>query len=156
MTEPEPVQPGATQPEAGYRPPDLALLGEEHIRQYRETDGDVGYLWNGAPTLLLTTTGRRTGEARTSALIFGRDGQDYLIVASMGGAPKHPQWYLNLTANPDVEIQVKGEHIRATAHAASQDDKPRLWGILTKVWPNYDVYQSRTERNIPVVVLSPQ
>jgi deazaflavin-dependent oxidoreductase (nitroreductase family) len=158
MTEPEPeaVQAGATQPNAGYRPPDLALLGEEHIRRYQETDGDIGYLWNGAPTLLLTTTGRRTGEARTSALIFGRYGKDYLIVASMGGAPKHPQWYLNLTANPEVEIQVKDEHIRTTARTATPEEKPRLWGVVTGVWPNYDVYQTRTERDIPVVVLSPQ
>src|SRR5213079_24607 len=92
--------------EPGYTAPDISLLGEEHIRRYRETDGEVGYLWNGAPTLLLTTTGRRTGEPRTSALIFGRDGDDYLVVASLGGAPQHPSWYLNLNANPVAEIQV--------------------------------------------------
>lgn len=69
--------------EPGYRPPDLTLLGEEHVRRYRETGGEVGYLWNGVPTLLLTTTGRRTGQPRTSALIFGRDGDDYLVVASL-------------------------------------------------------------------------
>ena len=89
-----------TEPTTPHRP---RPLGEEHVRRYRETDGEVGYLWNGVPTLLLTTTGRRTGEARTSALIFGRDGDDYLVVASMGGAPRHPAWYLNLTADPEVE-----------------------------------------------------
>ena len=94
-----------------HRRPTSRLLGEEHIRRYRETDGEVGYLWNGVPTLLLTTTGRRSGEPRTSALIFGRDGDDYLVVASMGGAPKHPTWYLNLTANPAAEIQVQGDRI---------------------------------------------
>jgi deazaflavin-dependent oxidoreductase (nitroreductase family) len=141
--------------EPGYTAPDITLLGEEHIRRYRETDGEVGYLWNGVPTLLLTTTGRRSGEARTSPLIFARDGDDYLVVASMGGAPKHPSWYLNLTENPDAEIQVKGDHIPVTARTASDDEKPRLWKIVTEAWPNYDVYQTRTDRVIPVVVLSP-
>ena len=141
--------------EPGYTPPDLTLLGEEHIRRYRETDGEVGYLWNGALALLLTTTGRRSGQPRTSALIFARDGDDYLVVASMGGAPKHPSWYLNLTANPSAEIQVKGDHIPVTARTASADEKPRLWQIVAGVWPNYNVYQTRTDREIPVVVLSP-
>ena len=141
--------------EPGYTAPDISLLGEEHIRRYRETDGEVGYLWNRVPTLLLTTTGRRTGEPRTSALIYGRDGDDYLIVASVGGMPKHPSWYLNLTANPAAEIQVRGDHIAVTAHTATDDEKPRLWRIVTDAWPNYDVYQTRTDRVIPVVVLSP-
>jgi deazaflavin-dependent oxidoreductase (nitroreductase family) len=142
--------------ESNYQPPDLTLVGEEHIRRYRETGGEVGYLWNGAPSLLLTTTGRRSGEHRTSALIFGRDGADYLVVASMGGAPKHPQWYLNITADPEAEVQVRAEHIPVTARTASSAEKPRLWRIMTEVWPNYDVYQTRTERDIPVVVLSPR
>jgi deazaflavin-dependent oxidoreductase (nitroreductase family) len=141
--------------EPGYTAPDISLLGEEHIRRYRETDGEVGYLWNGVPTLLLTTTGRRSGEPRTSALIFARDGDDYLVVASVGGGPKHPSWYLNLTANPAAEIQVRGDHIAVTAHTATDDEKPRLWRIVTDAWPNYDVYQTRTDRVIPVVVLSP-
>jgi deazaflavin-dependent oxidoreductase (nitroreductase family) len=141
--------------EPGYTAPDISLLGEEHIRRYRETAGEVGYLWNGVPTLLLTTTGRRSGEPRTSALIFARDGDDYLVVASVGGGPKHPAWYLNLTANPAAEIQVRGDHIAVTARAATDDEKPRLWRIVTDAWPNYDVYQTRTDRVIPVVVLSP-
>jgi deazaflavin-dependent oxidoreductase (nitroreductase family) len=138
-----------------YKAPNLTLLGEEHIRRYRETGGEVGYEWNGVPTLLLTSTGRRTGQPRTSALIFGRDGEDYLVVASTGGAPKHPNWYLNLTADPNAEIQVGAERLRVRAHTADQAEKPRLWRIMTEVWPNYDVYQARTERVIPVVVLSP-
>ena len=138
-----------------YQPPDLSLVGEEHVKQYRATNGDVGYLWNGAPTLLLTTTGRSTGQARTSALIFGRDGEDYLVVASMGGAPNHPSWYLNISSNPAAEIQVRAERIPVIARTASDDEKSRLWQIVTEVWPNYDVYQSRTDRPIPVVVLSP-
>jgi deazaflavin-dependent oxidoreductase (nitroreductase family) len=141
--------------EEQYRPPDITLLGEEHVRRYRETDGEVGYIWNGAPILLLTTTGRRTGTERTTPLIFGRDGDDHLVVASMGGAPMHPAWYLNLTANPSAEIQVRGDHLPVNAHTASPDVKPRLWQIMREIWPNYDTYQSRTERDIPVVVLSP-
>jgi deazaflavin-dependent oxidoreductase (nitroreductase family) len=142
--------------DASYQQPDLALLGEEHVQRYRETDGEVGYLWNGVPTLLLTTTGRKTGQSRTTPLIFNRDGDDYLVVASMGGAPSHPNWYLNLTAQPDTEIQVRAEHLPVTAHTASPDEKPRLWAIVAEQWPNYDVYQSRTTREIPVVVLSPK
>ena len=141
--------------EPGYKAPDLSLLGEEHVRRYQETNGEVGYLWNGVPTLLLTTTGRRTGLARTIAIIFGRDGDDYLLVASKGGAPQHPDWYLNLTAKPEAEIQVRAERLRVVARTASEAEKPRLWRIMTEIWPNYDVYTTRTERVIPVVVLSP-
>jgi deazaflavin-dependent oxidoreductase (nitroreductase family) len=145
-----------SQSESNYTQPDLLLLGEDHIRAYRETGGAVGYVWNGVPTLLLTSTGRRTGQKRTSALIFARDADDYLIVASLAGAPKQPQWYLNLQANPDAEIQVKDQTIAVVARTASASEKPRLWKIVTDVWPNYDVYQSRTDRDIPVVVLSPR
>ena len=145
MSEPQYVPPAAD-----------SLLGAEHVQRYRETDGEVGYEWNGASILLLTTTGRRTGEPRTSPLIFGRDGDDYVIVASMGGMPKHPQWYLNITADPEAEIQVKGDRIPVVARTASDDEKPRLWRIMTEEWPNYDVYQGRTDRVIPVVVLTPR
>ena len=142
--------------EPGYTAPDITMVGDDHVKAYRESDGEVGYLWNGATALLLTTTGRKSGEPRASALIFARDGDDYLVVASMGGAPQHPSWYRNLSENPDAEIQVKGEHIPVRAHTASDDEKPRLWKIVTEQWPNYDVYQTRTERQIPVVVLSPR
>lgn len=142
--------------DASYQQPDITLLGEEHVRRYQETDGKVGYIWNGATTLLLTTTGRTTGQPRTTPLIFARDGEDYLVVASVGGAPQHPNWYKNLTANADAHIQVRGEHLHVRARAATEDEKPRLWGIAAAQWPNYDVYQTRTEREIPVVVLSPR
>jgi deazaflavin-dependent oxidoreductase (nitroreductase family) len=139
-----------------YQQPDLTLLGEEHVRRYQETDGEVGYIWNGVPTLLLTTTGRKSGEPRTTPLIFGRDGDDYLVVASMGGAPRHPHWYENLRAHAEAAVQVRGEHLDVRARTASEEEKPRLWGIVAAPWPNYDVYQSRTTRVIPVVVLSPR
>jgi len=141
--------------EADYQPPDISLVGAEHVRRYQETDGEVGYEWNGVPALLLTTTGRRSGQPRTNALIFGQDGEDYLIIASMGGAPKHPNWYLNLVDHPGADIQVRGDHIPVVARTASAEEKPRLWKAMTDIWPNYDVYQSRTDRDIPLVVLTP-
>jgi deazaflavin-dependent oxidoreductase (nitroreductase family) len=140
----------------GYKAPDTTLLGDDHIKAYQETDGEVGYLWNGVPTLLLTTTGRKSGEPRTSALIYAQDGDDYLIVASMGGAPRHPQWYLNITARPEAEIQVRGDKIRVTARTArSGEERDRLWKVVSGPWPNYHTYQTRTDREIPVVVLTP-
>jgi deazaflavin-dependent oxidoreductase (nitroreductase family) len=143
--------------EPGYRAPDLTLLGDEHIQRYQETGGEVGYLWNGVPALLLTTTGRKSGEPRTRALIFGQDGDDYLVVASSGGAPRHPQWYLNLAAIPEAEIQVRAERLPVTARTApSPAERARLWKIMAGIWPNYDTYQARTNREIPVVVLSPR
>jgi deazaflavin-dependent oxidoreductase (nitroreductase family) len=142
--------------EPKYVAPQLTLVGDDHIRAYRETDGEVGYIWNGVPTLLLSATGRRSGRALTSALIFGRDGDDYLVVASMGGAPQHPSWYRNLLAHPEAEIQVKAERIPVIARAASPAEKPRLWQIVVDLWPNYATYQTRTDRDIPVVVLSPR
>jgi deazaflavin-dependent oxidoreductase (nitroreductase family) len=146
-----------TSREPGYRAPDLTLLGDDHIQRYRETGGEVGYLWNGVPTLLLTTTGRTSGEPRTRALIFGQDGDDYLVVASMGGAPRHPQWYLNLIATPQAEVQVRASRLPVTARAAqSPGERARRWEIMAGIWPNYNVYQARTEREIPVVVLSPR
>jgi deazaflavin-dependent oxidoreductase (nitroreductase family) len=140
--------------EAQYRAPDVSLLGAEHVRRYQETGGEVGYLWNGVPTLLLTTRGRRTGLARTTPLIFGRDGENYLVVASMGGAPQHPNWYLNLLQTPRAEIQVRAERFFVVSRTASAEAKPRLWKVMTELWPNYDVYQGRTERSIPVVTLT--
>jgi deazaflavin-dependent oxidoreductase (nitroreductase family) len=134
---------------------DYSLLGDEHVRVYRESDGEAGYFWNGAPTLLLTTTGRKSGEPRTSPLIFARDGDDYLIVASVGGMPKHPAWYHNLRADPNASIQVKGDRFDVVAREASAEEKPRLWAIVNEVWPNYETYQSRTERVISVFILTP-
>jgi deazaflavin-dependent oxidoreductase (nitroreductase family) len=146
-----------TSQEPGYRAPDLTLLGADHIQRYQETGGEVGYWWNGAPTLLLYCTGRKTGQPRTHALIFAQDGDDYLIVASMGGAPRHPQWYLNLAASPQAEIQVRARRLPVTARTVgSPGERARLWKIVTEVWPNYDVYQTRTDRVIPVVTLSPR
>jgi deazaflavin-dependent oxidoreductase (nitroreductase family) len=136
------------------RPPlDLSLFGDEHVRTYEETDGAVGYIWNGAPTCVLTTTGRRSGEERKFALIYGRDGDDVVVVASKGGSPEHPGWYRNLVARPEARVQVLGERWDVRARTAAGDERARLWAIMRGVWPSYDDYQERTEREIPVVVL---
>jgi deazaflavin-dependent oxidoreductase (nitroreductase family) len=132
----------------------MPLFGQEHVDRYRETGGDEGHDWQGTKTLLLTTTGRRSGERREHALIYGRHGDDYLVVASKGGAPQHPAWYLNLQADPSVELQVGDDRFAATARTATPEEKPELWRIMTAEWPAYDEYQTKTDRDIPVVVLS--
>lgn len=129
------------------------LFGREHVRRYVETDGREGHEWNGAPTLILTTTGRRSGQQHSSALIYGQHGDDYLIVASRGGSDHPPAWYLNLQADPEVQVQVLADKFAARARTATQDEKPALWRQMTAIWPDYDNYQRRTERSIPVVVL---
>ena len=130
------------------------LFGEEHVRRYRETGGEVGHMWKeGSTVLLLTTTGRRSGEPRTTPLIYARDGDRYVIVASKGGAPEHPGWYENLSKTPEVELQVRDEVFRARAHDAEGEERERLWGKANEVWPHYVEYQQQTEREIPVVVL---
>jgi deazaflavin-dependent oxidoreductase (nitroreductase family) len=139
--------------EPDYQPPDLVLLGTEHVERYQATDGEEGYLWNGATALLLTVTGRKSGRRHTTPLIFAADGDDFVVVASMGGAPAHPQWYLNLEADPSARVQVRGDHYDVTARTAEGDERERLWRLVNEQWPNYEVYQSRTERRIPVVVL---
>jgi deazaflavin-dependent oxidoreductase (nitroreductase family) len=130
------------------------VFGEEHVQRYRETDGDVGHIWRrGSKVLLLTTAGRKSGESRTTPLIYEDAGADYVIVASKGGAPKHPDWYLNLTKEPHVEVQVKGEVFPARARTASGEERERLWKLAARQWPDYDQYQKKTDREIPVVVL---
>jgi deazaflavin-dependent oxidoreductase (nitroreductase family) len=130
------------------------LYGAEHVERYRETDGEEGYLWReGSTILLLTTTGRSSGEPRTTPLIFGLDGDNPVIVASKGGAPEHPGWYRNLSKTPEVEVQIKGERFRARARDAEGEERERLWRLLNDIWPHYDEYQAKTDREIPVVVL---
>lgn len=134
----------------------MTLFGQEHVDRYRATDGAEGHDWNGTQTLLLTTTGRRSGEERTTPLIYGRDGDDFLIVASKGGSDEPPAWYLNLAAQPEVDVQVKGDRFRARARTASAEEKARMWKTMVAEWPSYDDYQASTEREIPVVVLERQ
>ena len=130
------------------------LFGEEHVRRYRETGGKVGHIWReGSTVLLLTTTGRTSGQKRTIPLIYAKDGDRYVIVASKGGAAEHPGWYRNLEKSPDVEVQVQGEVFRANARTAKGEERARLWRKANEVWPHYDEYATRTDRQIPVIVL---
>lgn len=130
------------------------LFGEEHVRRYRETGGEVGHVWRkGSKILLLTTKGRTTGEPRTTPLIYESDGDAYVIVASKGGAPDDPGWYRNLAKDPEVELQVKDEVFPAHARTASGDERKRLWKLAARQWPDYDAYATKTDREIPVVVL---
>jgi deazaflavin-dependent oxidoreductase (nitroreductase family) len=135
------------------RPSDDDLFGQVHVRIYRQTGGERGYNWRGATILLLTTKGRATGKERTTPLIFRSDGERWVLIASQGGAPDHPQWYKNLARDPRATIQVKAERIPVRAHDATGDERERLWSLMTENWPAYDVYQRRTARQIPVVVL---
>jgi deazaflavin-dependent oxidoreductase (nitroreductase family) len=136
--------------------PDFSLFGDEHVRQYEATGGKVGHDWNGTSVLILHTKGRRSGQTRKFPLIYGRDGKDYILVASKGGAPENPGWYRNLVAHPDVENQVKDKVIPVRARTATAEEKKRLWPTMTKEWPDYDRYQAGTKRDIPVVLLSPR
>lgn len=130
------------------------LFGEEHVRRYRETDGEVGHIWKeGSPTLLLTTTGRRTGRETTVPLIYGLDGDRPVIVASKGGAPDHPGWFKNLAKTPEVGVQIMGGRFRARARVAEGEERDRLWEQMNEIWPHYDEYATRTDRKIPVIVL---
>jgi deazaflavin-dependent oxidoreductase (nitroreductase family) len=136
-----------------YTAPDLTLYGDAHVRRYEETNGESGYTWNGVPTLLLTTTGRKSGHPRTVALIFGRDDEHYIVIASKGGMPEHPLWYRNLSERPSVQVQVRGDRFTARARTAEDDERERCWATMAAQWPNYNVYAQRTTRVIPVVVL---
>jgi len=127
-----------------------------HTKEYLESGGKKGHIWlKNAPTLLLTTTGRRSGKARRTPLIYGRDGANYLVVASKGGSDAPPLWYLNLETNPEVLLQVGETHLEARARDANADEKPRLWALMAKIWPDYDSYQTKTDRQIPVIILEP-
>jgi deazaflavin-dependent oxidoreductase (nitroreductase family) len=132
----------------------MALFGQEHVDRYRQTGGEEGHEWRpGVYTLILTTTGRRSGQPRPTPLIYGVHDGDYLVVASKGGSDEPPAWYRNLTENPEVEVQVAGERFPARARTAGPDEKPGLWREMAAIWPAYDDYQQRTARAIPVVVL---
>jgi deazaflavin-dependent oxidoreductase (nitroreductase family) len=127
----------------------------EHLRRYLASGGADGHIWHGAPTLLLTTRGRRSGWLRRTPLIYGRAGDAYIVVASRGGRPEHPSWYLNLVAEPEVTIQVLDRVMAARARTACSAEKVPLWALMTKIWPAYQAYQAQTTRDIPVVSITP-
>jgi proline iminopeptidase len=129
-------------------------FGDEHVRLYRETDGETGHEWReGSSILLLTTTGRRSGKEITTPLIYDLDGDAPVIVASKGGAPDDPGWFKNLAQTPEVGVQIKGDRFAARARIAEGEERERLWKLMNEVWPHYDEYAAKTDREIPVVVL---
>ncbi len=113
----------------------------------------MGGALRGAPVLLLTTIGRKTGKKRTTPLLYLSDGNNFVVVASNGGRPKDPSWFFNLRKNPSAKIQVKKVVSNVRARQASPEEKSRLWPLLTKMYPTYNNYQKRTTREIPVVIL---
>jgi deazaflavin-dependent oxidoreductase (nitroreductase family) len=129
------------------------LFGQEHVRRYQQTDGAEGHDWQGTTVLILTTTGRRSGESRSTPLIYGKRGGDHVVVASKGCAEEHPAWFLNLVDQPEVSVQVRGDRFKAHARTATEDEKPELWRMMADRWPAYNEYQRKTRRDIPVVVL---
>jgi deazaflavin-dependent oxidoreductase (nitroreductase family) len=135
--------------------PDYSLFGDDHVERYEATGGQVGHDWNDTSCLVLRARGRRSGEMRKVPLIYGRDGDDYVLIASKGGAPEHPGWYENLLAHADVEIQVRDKIIAVTARTGTAADKARVWPAMVAQWPDYDAYQTASSREIPVVLLRP-
>jgi deazaflavin-dependent oxidoreductase (nitroreductase family) len=129
------------------------LFGQEHVKRYQETNGAEGHDWQGTTVLILTTTGRRSGEPRSTPLIYGRDDDNYVVVASKGGADEHPGWYLNLVAQPEAGVQVLGDRFTVRARTATGEEKPPLWQAALGRWEAYADYQRRTDRDIPVVIL---
>lgn len=141
--------------DATYEPSPWEPIAD-HVERYLATNGDDGAVWEGAPVIILTTTGAKTGRIRRTPLIRVRDGDSYLVVASMGGAPSHPQWYLNLTANPDVTVQDRADVHELRARTATPEEKRAKWPLATAVWPAYDDYQAATDRDIPLVICEPR
>lgn len=129
------------------------LFGQEHVDRYRATDGEEGHEWQGVRTLLLTTTGRRSGAERTTPLIYGEDDGSFVVVASKGGAPDDPAWMKNLREDPGARVQVAADRFAARARAATGEERDRLWAHMTEIWPAYEDYATKTDRQIPVVVL---
>jgi deazaflavin-dependent oxidoreductase (nitroreductase family) len=129
----------------------------DHIHRYVKSGGEDGHMWKGVPTLLLTTVGRKTGLGRRTALIYGTDGEDYIIVASKGGHPSHPLWFENLVAEPTVDVQVGSEVFSARASVISDESRyQKLWAQMVGIWPGFDEYKTKTTRVIPLVALTPQ
>jgi deazaflavin-dependent oxidoreductase (nitroreductase family) len=128
----------------------------DHMRRYLETDGEDGHVWRGVPTLLLTTTGRRSSTPRMLPLIYGKQGDSCVVVASKGGHKDNPLWYENLVANPEVQVQVAADKFSARARTATGDERVALWKHMVGIFPAYSDYQENTDREIPVVVLDRQ
>jgi deazaflavin-dependent oxidoreductase (nitroreductase family) len=134
----------------------ITLASKLHVALYRASGGRVGgHFRKTAPVLLLTTTGRKTGKQRTTPLLYVEERGRYVVVASVGGAPKHPAWYLNVRDEPEATIEIGSRRLAVSAETASPEERTRLWAVVTQMYPGYDEYQAKTSREIPVVLLTP-
>ncbi len=137
--------------------PILRRLMGGHTTVYRLSNGLIGHRFPGAPPmLLLDEVGARSGVKRTSPLVYGRDGENLVLVASKGGYPKNPAWFHNLRANPDTTVQVGSRKLQVHARVAEGEERTRLWSLMVGVYAGYEAYRKRTEREIPLVVLEPR
>ncbi len=134
----------------------MEFFWKVHPKLYKATRGVIGGSAMGMPVLLLTTTGRKSGQPRTKALMYLPKGDDCVVIASFAGEPRHPDWWLNLEANPDAEVQVKGDVFHAKAREAQGEERERLWKEIVETESGYAEYARRTSRQIPVVVLERQ
>jgi F420H(2)-dependent quinone reductase len=133
----------------------MKLGSEAHAGVYRATGGKLLGRMGKSPILLLNTVGRKTGRKRTSPLLYVMDGEDFVIIASKGGASTHPAWYLNLKANPDATVEIGDREVRVRAEEAASEEKVRLWQKMVEMYPTYDDYQTKTKREIPLLILHP-
>ncbi len=133
----------------------LKLGSGVHAGVYRATGGKLFGRMGKSPILLLNTVGRKTGRKRTSPLLYVMDGEDFVIIASKGGAPTHPAWYLNLKANSDATVEIGDREVRVRAEEVDSEEKVRLWQKMVQMYPTYDGYQTKTKREIPLLVLRP-
>ena len=127
----------------------------KQLREYDESDGTVWPTLRGQPLMLLTTKGAKSGLWRRTVLLYGEDEGRVILVASKGGHPQHPAWYVNLRDHPEVRAQVHERKFRAIARTATPAEKPGLWELMAEIWPDYRGYQEKTDRDIPVVILDP-
>lgn len=138
-----------------YEPSPWEMIAD-HVDRYLATDGADGGIWEGAPCIILTTIGAKSGKVRRTPLIRVTDGERWFVVASMGGAPNNPQWFHNLVANPDVTIQDRADVHELRARIASPEEKAKYWPVAVAAWPDYDKYQASTDRDIPLVICEPR
>jgi deazaflavin-dependent oxidoreductase (nitroreductase family) len=135
--------------------PGASQRANDQVRTYEATDGAQAWDLRGVPVIILTTRGRKSGALRKAPLMRVTDGEKYAVVASKGGAPEHPVWYLNMLADPVVTLQDKAVKKQYRAHTASGAEREQWWARATAVWPDYDTYQTKTDREIPIVILEP-
>jgi deazaflavin-dependent oxidoreductase (nitroreductase family) len=152
MSQPKPI----TEGQLKVVKPAISAFGRFNSWIYKLSGGRLLNKFGGGEVCVVTMTGAKTGKVRDIPLMYIPYGEGVLLVASLGGAPRHPTWYYNLVANPDIEVLVKDRRMKLTARRATADEKVQLWGICCKHYPPYDQYQRRTERDIPVFICEPR